>query len=166
MWSNLFCPSLSAKWAGIMMEKIRWSKWSTKYTYISMFQLLIMHFVITFRLLRPEVLLASVLWEDTAVITHAKNFLHNFLTNNKTVLPANLREVPKKRHKAISELNLLTQIPFAGHLHRCCLIWRIYILAILLGTIHIFTWLPRWHYRTITTVASLRQNQRCLVSSE
>lgn len=44
------------------------------------------------RLLRPEVLLASVLWEETDAINQAKQLLHNFLTNG-SVIPANLREV-------------------------------------------------------------------------
>lgn len=44
------------------------------------------------RLLRPEVLLASVLWEETEAINQAKQLLHNFLTNG-SVIPANLREV-------------------------------------------------------------------------
>lgn len=45
-----------------------------------------------FRLLRPEVLLAAVLWEDTEAINQAKQLLHNFLTIG-SVIPANLREV-------------------------------------------------------------------------
>lgn len=44
------------------------------------------------RLLRPEVLLAAVLWEDTEAINHAKELLQNFLTSG-TIIPANLREV-------------------------------------------------------------------------
>lgn len=43
-------------------------------------------------MLRPEVLLAAVLWEDTEAINQAKQLLHNFLTLG-TVIPANLREV-------------------------------------------------------------------------
>lgn len=45
-----------------------------------------------FRLLRPEVLLAAVLWEDAEAISQAKQLLHNFL-NKGQVIPANLREV-------------------------------------------------------------------------
>lgn len=45
-----------------------------------------------FRLLRPEVLLAAVLWEDSEAINQAKQLLHNFL-NKGQVIPANLREV-------------------------------------------------------------------------
>lgn len=44
------------------------------------------------RLLRPEVLLAAVLWEDSEAINQAKQLLHNFL-NKGQVIPANLREV-------------------------------------------------------------------------
>ncbi|CAD7077324.1 unnamed protein product [Hermetia illucens] len=43
------------------------------------------------RLLRPEVLLASVLWEDMDSISKAKNILHQYLTNG-TALPPNLKE--------------------------------------------------------------------------
>lgn len=46
------------------------------------------------RLLRPEVLLAAVLWEDSEAINQAKQLLHNFL-NKGQVIPANLREVSK-----------------------------------------------------------------------
>lgn len=45
-----------------------------------------------YRLLRPEVLLAAVLWEDSEAINQAKQLLHNFL-NKGQVIPANLREV-------------------------------------------------------------------------
>lgn len=44
------------------------------------------------RLLRPELLLASVLWEEPDAIQQAKNLLHSAMTNN-TLIPANLREV-------------------------------------------------------------------------
>lgn len=69
------------------------------------------HKIILFdiRLLRPEVLLASVLWEDTDAISQAKNFLHNFLTN-KTTLPANLREVCYLSHTNLSVNLLLNKI--------------------------------------------------------
>lgn len=45
------------------------------------------------RLLRPEVLLASVLWEDTTAITQAKQLLQNYLNNSSAVISPNLREV-------------------------------------------------------------------------
>lgn len=45
------------------------------------------------RLLRPEVLLASVLWEDIDSITKAKNMLNQYLYYNGTAIPPNLREV-------------------------------------------------------------------------
>lgn len=48
-----------------------------------------------FRLLRPEVLLAAVLWEDSEAINQAKQLLHNFL-NKGQVIPANLKEVRPK----------------------------------------------------------------------
>lgn len=44
------------------------------------------------RLLRPEVLLASVLWENTDTIHQTKEYLDN-LMNNGTAIPANLKEV-------------------------------------------------------------------------
>ncbi|XP_055677821.1 endoplasmic reticulum aminopeptidase 2 isoform X2 [Lutzomyia longipalpis] len=44
------------------------------------------------KLLRPEVLLASVLWEDPDAIKEAKNVLHLYL-NNGTEIPTNFREV-------------------------------------------------------------------------
>lgn len=44
------------------------------------------------RLLRPEVLLAAVLWEEAEAINQSKQLLHNFLYN-RTTIPANLREV-------------------------------------------------------------------------
>lgn len=44
------------------------------------------------RLLRSEVLLASVLWEDQAAVRQAKNMLASFMSNS-TNTPANLREV-------------------------------------------------------------------------
>ncbi|XP_046804908.1 endoplasmic reticulum aminopeptidase 2 isoform X2 [Lucilia cuprina] len=45
------------------------------------------------RLMRPEVLLASVLWEDIDSITKSKNMLNQFLYYNGTAIPPNLREV-------------------------------------------------------------------------
>lgn len=45
------------------------------------------------RLLRPEVLLASVLWEDSTAISHAKQLLQNHLNNSSAVISPNLREV-------------------------------------------------------------------------
>ncbi|XP_067618221.1 endoplasmic reticulum aminopeptidase 2 isoform X2 [Eurosta solidaginis] len=45
------------------------------------------------RLMRPEVLLSSVLWEDIDSITKAKNMLNQFLYYNGTAIPPNLREV-------------------------------------------------------------------------
>ncbi|XP_073815531.1 endoplasmic reticulum aminopeptidase 2 isoform X1 [Musca autumnalis] len=45
------------------------------------------------RLMRPEVLLASVLWEDIDSITKAKNMLNQFLFYNGSAIPPNLREV-------------------------------------------------------------------------
>ncbi|GAB0095617.1 Aminopeptidase [Sergentomyia squamirostris] len=44
------------------------------------------------KLLRPEVLLASVLWEDLDAIKQSKQILHLYLVNG-TEIPANLREV-------------------------------------------------------------------------
>uniref|UniRef100_A0A1I8PN52 Aminopeptidase n=1 Tax=Stomoxys calcitrans TaxID=35570 RepID=A0A1I8PN52_STOCA len=45
------------------------------------------------RLMRPEVLLASVLWEDIDSISKSKNLLNQFLYYNGTAIPPNLREV-------------------------------------------------------------------------
>ncbi|XP_052837377.1 endoplasmic reticulum aminopeptidase 2 isoform X4 [Drosophila gunungcola] len=45
------------------------------------------------RLLRPEVLLASVLWEDIDSITKAKNMLNQYLYYNGSAISPNLREV-------------------------------------------------------------------------
>ncbi|ALC47275.1 CG4467 [Drosophila busckii] len=45
------------------------------------------------RLMRPEVLLASVLWEDIDSITKAKNMLNQFLYYNGSAIAPNLREV-------------------------------------------------------------------------
>lgn len=44
------------------------------------------------RLLRPQILLASVLWEQQESIKEAKSILHSHLIN-ATVIPPNLREV-------------------------------------------------------------------------
>lgn len=44
------------------------------------------------RLLRPEVLLAAVLWEETEAINEAKTLLHEHLTNAMEI-PPNLRGV-------------------------------------------------------------------------
>lgn len=44
------------------------------------------------RLLRPEVLLADVLWEDPDAVQQAKLLLHTAMMN-ETLVPANLREV-------------------------------------------------------------------------
>lgn len=44
------------------------------------------------KLLRPEVLLAAVLWEETEAITEAKTLLHEHLTNAMEI-PPNLRGV-------------------------------------------------------------------------
>lgn len=44
------------------------------------------------RLLRPEVLLASVLWEEPDAIRQARQLLHEAIGNG-TLVPANLREV-------------------------------------------------------------------------
>lgn len=46
-----------------------------------------------FRLMRPEVLLASVLWEDIDSITKAKNMLNQYLYYNGSAIAPNLREV-------------------------------------------------------------------------
>lgn len=51
------------------------------------------NFFFNFRLLRPEVLLASVLWEDTTAISQAKQLLQNYLNNSSAVISPNLREV-------------------------------------------------------------------------
>lgn len=48
--------------------------------------------MVIFRLLRSEVLLASVLWEDSSAIKQAKNKLSAFL-NSTAMVSANLREV-------------------------------------------------------------------------
>lgn len=45
------------------------------------------------RLMRPEVLLASVLWEDIDSITKAKNMLNQYLYYNGSAIAPNLREV-------------------------------------------------------------------------
>ncbi|XP_037954281.1 endoplasmic reticulum aminopeptidase 2 isoform X2 [Teleopsis dalmanni] len=45
------------------------------------------------RLMRPEVLLASVLWEDIDSITKSKNMLNQFLYYNGSAISPNLREV-------------------------------------------------------------------------
>ncbi|XP_062123522.1 LOW QUALITY PROTEIN: endoplasmic reticulum aminopeptidase 2 [Drosophila sulfurigaster albostrigata] len=45
------------------------------------------------RLMRPEVLLASVLWEDIDSITKAKNMLNQYLYYNGSAISPNLREV-------------------------------------------------------------------------
>ena len=44
------------------------------------------------RMVRPEVLMATVLWEEPEGIVHAKHLLHNHITNS-TVIPPNLRAV-------------------------------------------------------------------------
>jgi len=43
--------------------------------------------------MRPEVLLASVLWEDIDSITKAKNMLNQYLYYNGSAISPNLREV-------------------------------------------------------------------------
>ncbi|XP_055384625.1 endoplasmic reticulum aminopeptidase 2 isoform X2 [Condylostylus longicornis] len=45
------------------------------------------------KLLRPEVLLASVLWEDSDSITTAKEILDRHINNESQIIPPNLREV-------------------------------------------------------------------------
>ncbi|KAL9891800.1 endoplasmic reticulum aminopeptidase 2 isoform X2 [Glossina fuscipes] len=45
------------------------------------------------RLMRPEVLLASVLWEDIDSVTKSKNLLNQFLFYNGSAISPNLREV-------------------------------------------------------------------------
>jgi ERAP1-like C-terminal domain len=44
------------------------------------------------RLLRPEVLMASVMWEEPEAIVQAKKLLHSSISNS-TVIPPNLRAV-------------------------------------------------------------------------
>lgn len=44
------------------------------------------------KLIRPQILLASVLWEHTDAIKQAKSILHSHLAN-ATAIPPNLREV-------------------------------------------------------------------------
>lgn len=44
------------------------------------------------KMVRPEVLMATVLWEEPEGIVHAKQLLHNHITNS-TVIPPNLRAV-------------------------------------------------------------------------
>lgn len=44
------------------------------------------------RMVRPEVLMATVLWEEPEGIVHAKALLHNHIMN-ATVIPPNLRAV-------------------------------------------------------------------------
>lgn len=60
--------------------------------------IIILHvsFCLGCRLMRPEVLLASVLWEDIDSITKSKNMLNQFLYYNGTAIPPNLREVSLK----------------------------------------------------------------------
>lgn len=55
--------------------------------------------------MRPEVLLASVLWEDIDSITKSKNMLNQFLYYNGTAIPPNLREVKKSTLKLILTTN-------------------------------------------------------------
>lgn len=47
--------------------------------------------------MRPEVLLASVLWEDIDSITKAKNMLNQYLYYNGSAIAPNLREVRPKQ---------------------------------------------------------------------
>lgn len=44
------------------------------------------------RMVRPEVLMATVLWEEPDGIEHAKRLLHNHITN-ATVISPNMRAV-------------------------------------------------------------------------
>lgn len=62
--------------------------------------------------MRPEVLLASVLWEDIDSITKSKNMLNQFLYYNGTAIPPNLREVKKSTLKLILTTNY-SKIPFS-----------------------------------------------------
>lgn len=112
-------------------------------------------------------LLASVLWEETDAINQAKQLLHNFLTNG-SVIPANLREVRVwkmccsrssqfRKHKINFHL---------GCLHRCRTLGRIHVLAILLGSIYLVTWLTRRNNRTTSVITSIGKNQRRLVICE
>lgn len=64
--------------------------------------------------MRPEVLLASVLWEDIDSITKSKNMLNQFLYYNGTAIPPNLREVKKSTLKLILITNY-SKIPFLSH---------------------------------------------------
>lgn len=66
------------------------------------------------RLLRPQVLMASVLWEETEGIAQAKALLHNHIVNG-TIIPPNLRSVRNFR----IFLMIFTSISFIGGLH-----WR------------------------------------------
>lgn len=75
-----------------------------------------------YRLLRPEVLLASVLWEDTDAITQAKTFLANYLLKNTTV-PANLREVCDFFFTFVEPTCEMNEFIFTGHLHRSRFVW-------------------------------------------
>lgn len=83
------------------------------------------------KLLRPEVLMATVLWEEPEGISQAKSLLHSHISNG-TRIPPNLRSVcffnmfKRKSFFRIYFHNL-------GCLYWRSIIWRVPILAILLG---------------------------------
>lgn len=115
------------------------------------------------RLLRPEVLLASVLWEETEAINQAKQLLHNFLTNG-SVIPANLREVMLQNALLTEKSIWKHKINFhLGCLHRRRTLRRIHVLAILLGSIYLVARLTGRNNRTTAAITSIGKNQRRLV---
>lgn len=52
---------------------------------------------------------------------------------------------------------------FLGCLHRCSAVRRVHLLAILLGKVHIVTWITRRDNRTFATITCIGKNKGCLV---
>lgn len=52
-------------------------------------------------MLRPEVLLALILWEDADVIAKSKQIFNQFLNDKKETIPPNLREVNIIEYKSL-----------------------------------------------------------------
>lgn len=83
-------PVNAMGWNNVGKDEV---KYVDRYTVSNEYQFRCLKIIqIIYRLLRPEVLLAAVLWEDAEAINQAKQLLHNFLTHG-AVIPANLREV-------------------------------------------------------------------------
>lgn len=87
------------------------------------------------RLIRPQILLASVLWEQPESIKESKLILQSHLFN-ATVIPPNLREVRRRRRKSSLGEYFDSKTFISGDIRGRSVIGRFDFLAVLLRALH------------------------------